>query len=187
MNTQPAKPTLMSRLRAGWRGHLGTVAVVLAVFFGVQAWQTRHFNAAIDLSIPVQWLTPEGQPHSGTLQDAIQAIRPVGQPMALYVWAEWCPICKAQQGTINSLTQDWPVLTVAMQSGDATQVRRYQMQHDLPWTTVIDPRSQLAQAQGFRSVPAFAVLDSGNRLRYPTVGYTSGWGMRARLWLAHLL
>lgn len=172
--------------RPRWMRHVGTIVLMLTVFGSVHFWQTRHVNADIDPSMRVQWLTPDGQMHHGTLSDAILATRPSGQPLALYVWAHWCPICKAQQGTINSLAQDWPVLTVAMQSGDAAQVWRYQMQHELPWTTVIDPRSQLAQAQGFRSVPAFAVLDSGNRLRFPTVGYTSGWGMRARLWLARL-
>lgn len=175
------------RRRPRWVGHLGTVALVLAVFFGAQAWQTRHVNAAVDTSIAVQWLGPDGRSYTGTLQDAIDAVRPPGQPIGFYVWAEWCPICNVQQGTINALIPDWPVITVAMQSGDASQVRRYQQQRELPWATVIDPRSQLAQAQGFQSVPAFAVLDSENRLRYPTVGYTSGWGMRARLWLARLL
>jgi hypothetical protein len=179
--------TWAGRLKARWKNHLGTVVLVLAVFFGVQAWQTRDFNATIDLATPVQWLGPDGASQNGTLQDAIHAVRPGDGVMALYIWAEWCAICTAQQGTINRLTQDWPVLTVAMQSGDAHQVRRYQLQRDLPWTTVIDSRSQIARAQGFRSVPAFVVLDSQNRLRFPTVGYTPGWGMRTRLWAASLL
>lgn len=172
------------RLKSQWKSHLGTVVLVLVVFFGIQAWQTRHFNPAIDLNTPVQWLDLHGQLHAGTLEAAIQSVRPPGQPMALYVWAEWCPICKVQQGPITRLALDWPVLTIAMQSGEAQQVRRYQVQHDLPWITVIDPRAQLAHAQGFSSVPAFVVLDSENRLRYPTVGYTTGWGMRLRLWAA---
>lgn len=181
--------TWAGRLKARWKHHLGTVAMVLVVFFGVQAWQTRDFNATIDLATPVQWIGPSGETRNGTLQDAIRAVRPGDGDgaMALYIWAEWCTICTAQQGAINQLTQDWPVLTVAMQSGDANQVRRYQQQRELPWTTVIDARSQLARAQGFRSVPAFAVLDRENRLRFPTVGYTPGWGMRARLWAASLI
>jgi len=176
-----------TRLKKLWKGPLGTVLLVLAVFFGVQAWQTRDFDGTIDLATPVQWLDPTGQQHSGSLQDAIDAVRPVGQPIALYVWAEWCTICTLQQGSINRLTQDWPVLTVAMQSGDAAQVRRYQLQRELPWATVLDPRAQFSRAHGFSAVPVFVVLDAQNRLRYATVGYTTGLGMRARLWAARLL
>jgi len=188
-DTPPPPPprSWPTRLKKLWRGPLGTVLLVLAVFFGVQAWQTRDFDGSIDLASPVQWLDPSGQPHSGRLQDAIDAVRPAGQPVALYVWAEWCTICTLQQATISRLSEDWPVLTVAMQSGDAVQVRRYQLQRELRWNTVLDPRAQLARAQGFASVPVFVVLDSQNRLRYATVGYTTGWGMRARLWAARLL
>lgn len=173
--------------RSRWVSHLGTVALVLIVFLGVQAWQTRHVSAALDTAAPTQWLAADGSLQSGRLQDAIDAVRRPGQPVALYVWADWCPICRAQQGSIDRLGQDWPVLTVAMQSGEAAQVWRYQQQHGLGWHTVIDPRGQLSRELGFRSVPAFVVIDPHDRLRHPTVGYTSAWGMRARLWLARLL
>ena len=43
----------------------------------------------------------------------LQAAHP-GQNIGLYVWADWCPICKTIQGTVNGLTQDHPVITVAM-------------------------------------------------------------------------
>lgn len=179
--------SLFKRFKAGWTSHLGTVALVLVVFFGIQAWQTRHFVSTIDLDTPVQWLDLHGQAHEGTLAAALNSVRPPGQATGLYIWAEWCPICRAQQPTITRLALDWPVLTVAMQSGDAQQVLRYQRQHDLPWITVVDPQAVLSRAQGFNSVPAFVVLDGDNRLRYPTVGYTTGWGMRVRLWAARLI
>lgn len=173
--------------RPRWIGHLGMVALVLIVFLGVQAWQTRHVSAALDTAAQAQWLAADGSVRNGSLQDAIDAVRRPGQPVALYVWAQWCPICQAQQGAIDRLGQDWPVLTVAMQSGDAVQVWRYQQQRELGWHTVIDPHGQLSRALGFRSVPGFVVIDPQNRLRHPTVGYTSAWGMRARLWLARVL
>ncbi|BAO80389.1 thiol-disulfide isomerase and thioredoxin [Serpentinimonas raichei] len=178
--TPPSKPTWRSR----WRSHLFTVALLLAVFFGVQAWQTRAVPAQLDLQQPVQWLLPTGQTQNGSLQQALDVLRlhHPGQPVALYVWAEWCPICRTMEGSVTRLGQDWPLLTVAMQSGPAAQVQRYQQQRGLPWHSVIDARGELAQALGQRSVPAFMVIDAQGRVHHPTVGFTTGTGMRLRLW-----
>ena len=173
------------RQRAQWKSHLGTVGLVLAVFFGVQAWQTRHVGSAPDLDTPVEWLTANGERHTGTLGQALASLRQrPDQAVALHFWADWCPICRTEEHSITRLHADWPVLTVAMQSGDHTAVARVQQQRGLPWNTVIDTRGTLTRAHGFTSVPGFAVLDARGQLRTPTVGYTTEIGMRLRLWWA---
>jgi len=67
-------PTPPSRWQR-WRSHLLTVALVLAVFLGVQAWQTRAVPAVLDLNQPVQWLGADGSSHSGSLAQALVAAR----------------------------------------------------------------------------------------------------------------
>jgi thiol-disulfide isomerase/thioredoxin len=177
--------TWLRRQRANWKSHLGTVALVLAVFFGVQAWQTRHVAAAPDLSMMVEWINTSGVHQSGTLGQALASIRrQPGQAVALHYWADWCPICRTEETSITQLHQDWPVLTIAMQSGPLAAVNRVQQQRGLPWNTVIDETGRLTRSHGFKAVPAFAVLDAHGRLRAPTVGYTTETGMRLRLWWA---
>ncbi|KJS73836.1 MAG: hypothetical protein JM57_04190 [Comamonadaceae bacterium BICA1-1] len=183
---KPPKPTWRSR----WRSHLLTVALLLAVFFGVQAWQTRAVPAQLDLNQPLQWLGADGSTQHGSLAQALAAARLAhpgagAQPVALYVWAEWCPICRTMEGSVTRLGQDWPLLTVAMQSGPADAVLRYQQQRGLPWHSVIDARGKLAQALGTRSVPAFMVIDAQGRVHHPTTGFSTGTGMRLRLWAVH--
>lgn len=107
-----------------------------------------------------------------------------GQPVAVYFWAEWCPICKAQEGTVDALRADWPVLTVAMQSGDAAAVSRVLRERGLAWPAALDPDGRIAARYGIRAVPALVVVDARGRLRSVAVGYTTGIGMRARLWWA---
>ena len=116
-------------------------------------------------------------------QQALQRTHP-GQNVGLYVWAEWCPICKTIQGTVDGVNADHPVITVAMQSGPPDRVARYLHGRSLGWHTLVDARSQLSQALGFGAVPAFAVITPQGQLRWPTVGLSSGWGLRLRLWLA---
>lgn len=174
-----------TRLKKLWKGPAGTVLLVLAVFFGVQAWQTRHVAASPDLTMPVEWTDTNGARQTGTLGQALATVRPKpGQAVALHYWADWCPICRTEETSITQLQQDWPVLTIAMQSGPHSAVNRVQQQRGLPWNTVIDESGRLTRAHGFQAVPAFAVLDAQGRLRVPTVGYTTETGMRLRLWWA---
>ena len=175
----PDKPAPRSRW-ARLRSHLGTVALMLAVFFGVQAWQTRGVaqDSLPDLSFTL--IERDGSRQTTTL--AAWRERHGGQPVALYLWAEWCPICKVQQPNVTDLVGDMPLLTIAMQSGPPDAVTRVLSQRQLPWPTAVDPRGELSRSLGFGSVPAFVVVDAEGQLRLPTVGYTSELGMRLRLW-----
>lgn len=177
-------------LRQRWRSHLGTVLLVLGVFVAVQAWQTRHVPNQVDAdALVLTVLSPDGMRTTETLAQALarwQQTHP-GQPVAVHVWAQWCPICRAEEGSVSALAQDWPVLTVAMQSGDAGQVQALLRQRGLAWHTAVDPQASLSKALGVQAVPAFMVVDASHRVRMPTVGYTSALGMRMRLWWVRLM
>ena len=158
---------------------LAVAAVLLAVHF----WQTRHVpnGPAPDFRA----LAVASQPGAALTLAQWRAAHP-GRPVALNFWAEWCPICKLEQGNVSRVAADWPVLTVAMRSGDAEAVRRVLAQRGLAWGTVVDPYGEIAAAYGVSAVPAFVVIGPGGELRASSVGYTSTLGMRLRLWWAAL-
>lgn len=164
------------------RSHLGTAGLVLLVFFGVQAWQTRNVPTGSLPDARFTLIQTDGQRRTTTLAEW-RAQHP-GQAVALHVWAEWCPICRTEEGTVTSLSKDHPVLSIAMQSGQPDAVARVLVRRQLPWATAVDPRGEIASALGFRAVPAFVVVDADGQLRTPTVGYTTELGMRVRLWWA---
>jgi thiol-disulfide isomerase/thioredoxin len=175
---------LGAHLRSRWRSYVGNVLLFVVVLAGVQFWQTRHVPAgpAPDLSVAV--VNPLGEVTTTTL--AQWRARHPNQPLALHFWADWCPICRAEQGSISSLSQDWPVLTVAMQSGDASKVAAVMRERELPWNAAVDPRGDIARAYGIQAVPGFVVVDRHGQIRVPSAGYTTEWGMRARLWWVKL-
>ncbi|RJT13233.1 protein disulfide oxidoreductase [Klebsiella pneumoniae] len=77
------------------------------------------------------------------------------KPLLLYVWATWCGVCRYTTPSVASLAADsGNVLTVALRSGDKIQV-----------------------------TPTLVVISQGE-VKSVTTGWTSGWGMRLRLWLA---
>ncbi len=168
--------------RTHWKSHLGTLVLAAVVLISVQAWQTRGVPGGQAPDFMLTFVQPDGTSKNSTLSDW-RALHP-GQPVALHFWADWCPICRTEEHSITRLTQDWPVLTVAMQSGPADNVLRVLQKRQLPWNAAVDERGTVLNSYGFKGVPAFVVIDAKGELRASTMGYTSELGMRLRLWWA---
>lgn len=107
-----------------------------------------------------------------------------GQAGVLHFWATWCAICELEQGMIHRLAQRYPVMTVAMQSGSSDEVTEYLRAQGVDYGVINDPDGLLASHYGVRAVPASFVIDPQGEIRFVTRGYTSGLGLRVRLWLA---
>ncbi|WP_415880384.1 protein disulfide oxidoreductase [Methylomonas sp. TEB] len=107
-------------------------------------------------------------------------------PTVLYFWAEWCGICRSMQGSISNIMRDYPGLTVAVRSGDDGTLQNYLNEKQLNWPIVNDNNGNLGQRYGIRGVPAVFFINAAGEIVFTTVGYTSEWGMRIRLWLAGL-
>lgn len=107
-----------------------------------------------------------------------------GRPVLVYFWASWCTICKLEQGAINAIKKDWPVITIAMQSGDAKDIDQYLKENGLDWPVIADPDGSLAQRYGVRGVPSSFILDKDGVIHSRESGYTTSYGLRLRLWAA---
>ena len=171
----PPPPHWRQRLVQRLRTHLPTLLMLLAIVVGAHLWHTRHLPRGVVPDATVQLASGETMPLSRW-----RALHP-GQPVALHFWAEWCPICRTEEHSVTRVQRDWPVLTVAMQSGAAPKVLQVLAQRALPWTTAVDTNGALARSMGVQSVPALLVLDASGQLRAASVGYTSEIGMRLRL------
>lgn len=169
----PPPPKALWR-RLPWR----EVLLFIVVFAAVQLWQTRDMTTGAMPALA----GPLASGGAGSLA-ATQA-QANGRPVLVYLWASWCPICRLEEATVGALAQDWPLLTIAMQSGNAIEVAHFMAQRDIHYPTLIDEHGTLAAQLGVRSVPAWFVVDSQQRIRFAGSGYSSGWGLRLRLWWA---
>ncbi len=171
-------------LRRDWKQHLATLALAWLAVVAVDTWRTRDLPAGPAPDAPlVMAVTPTNGFASDTTLAQWRAQHP-GRAVAVHFWAEWCAVCKLEEPSIASLSTDWPLLGVAMQSGNAERVAQVQRQRGMAWPTAVDPQGTLSHSWGVRSVPALVVIDAGGQVRFATSGYTPQWAMRLRLWWA---
>jgi hypothetical protein len=177
-----------------FKKHLRFVLLLASLVVAMQIWQTWNLQTG-RISDQISQLesvliSPDGHEQTQTFGQAITAIRkdhPAGQPIGLHVWASWCSICKLEEHSISRVSRDHPIMTIAMQSGSADQVKTHLQDRSLAWHAWVDSRSEISQQMGISAVPTFMVIDAYGQLRMPAVGYTTELGMRARLWLSRWL
>jgi thiol-disulfide isomerase/thioredoxin len=165
-----------------WRRWVMDVAVVIGIVLAVQWWQARSLasGAAPPLAGP-----EIGQEIGLAANDGwLDIARLRGAPVLVHFWGSWCPICRLMDGTVARIAEDHTVVSVALQSGSAPEVRTYLEQNGLALPVVLDPDGRLARDWGVTGVPASFVLDAEGRIRFATRGASSGPGLRLRLWLA---
>lgn len=110
-----------------------------------------------------------------------------GRPVLVHFWATWCPVCRLGDDAIEAIAADFPVITVAMQSGSRADITRHMSEEGLSFPVLPDSYGELASRWGVQGVPTSFVLDSGGGIRFSAVGLTTEVGLRARLWAANNL
>jgi len=162
--------------RRRWVRYLTEALVFVAIFAAIATWQKRHMAEGPAPTLVATTLAG----------DPFDLHAPRAGPVLVHFWASWCPVCKAEEGTIEALAADPErrVITIAMESGDAAEVRAHLAERGLELPVIVDEQGRLAAAWGVRGVPATFVVDATNAIRFREMGYTTGPGLRLRLWWA---
>jgi len=151
------------------------ILLIISIVFGVRAWQQKDVVKGEAPSFQSVMLNGE----TVNLQDYR------GKPFLLHFWASWCHICKLEEGSITKIEKDWPMLSVAYQSGDKAEVQKHMQERGLEgWPTIIDKDNRLGDLFGVTGVPTSYIIDGKGNIRFAELGLTSSWGLRARLWWA---
>jgi len=158
-----------------WRSYAINLLLFVAVVAGVRFWQQRDMVRG---AAPVlHGITLAGLPYALPTHPE--------RPVLVHFWATWCPICRAEQDAIAAIAHDDPnVITIAMQSGRPEEVVRYMKEQGIDFRVVNDPEGGISSAWGVHAVPASFIIAPDGQIRFVEVGYTTGMGLRLRLWLA---
>jgi thiol-disulfide isomerase/thioredoxin len=159
------------------RPWLRDVLIVAVVLVAIRAYQQRDLPSGAAPQL-------EGKLVDGSVV-SLASYR--GEPVLVHFWATWCGVCRMEQGSIDAIASDRPVLSISSRSGEADLVSKYVTQHQVKPRVVVDSAGALAQRFGVHAFPTTFVLDRNGDIRFREVGYTTELGLRARLWLVGLL
>ena len=150
------------------------IGIFILLYLGVRTYMQRDLPSGPVPSIQAMTLT-------GSQFDIAT---PRKGPLLIHFWASWCPICHLEQNGIQAISRDYPVISIAMNSGDAMEVKQFLLKQGLDFPVINDPAGDIAQHFGVIGVPVSFVVDDRNQIRYVERGYTTEWGLRLRLWLS---
>jgi len=158
--------------RFRWRRLLLDVAIVAGVVAAVGAWQSRNLRGAG----PAPALT--GPTLAGGALD-LSSLH--GRKTVVAFWAPWCGVCKLEMPTLNALAKDGvQVIGVALGYPDVAAVERFAREHQLAFPTVLGDE-RIRRDWAVEVFPTLYVIDEQGRIEHAMVGYTTGLGLRLRL------
>lgn len=169
------KPGGKSALRL-WTRRTAEALLIVVIFMGVRVWQQRGMVEG--MAPPLQGALLDGKPYALPAHPE--------KPVLVHFWATWCPVCRAEQGTVNALAEEYPVITVAMSSGEHVAVSKFMDEQHLYFPVINDGDGKISAHWGVKGVPSSFIIGTDGKIRFTEVGYTTGWGLRLRLWLAGL-
>ncbi len=157
-----------------WKRWALEALILIVIVAGITTWQNSGLASGV------------APPLAGTRTDGSSVkLGADGTARLVVFWATWCKVCRAEAGNIEAVARDWPVITVAMQSGELKEIADYLEERGLKVPAIADDDSDIADAWGVRVVPAHFVVDGAGNIRFRVIGYTTKWGLRARLWWAN--
>jgi len=170
--------TYWQSLRANfWRALAFDVILITGVFFAVHGWQTRD--------LPIDEPAPEtvlALLDGSGIRSAVTA----GELGIVYFFAPWCIYCRHSIGNLDDLVSSGRVswaTAVALDYADAREVQEFIETTGIS-LPVLMGNPATASDWSVRAFPTYYVIGADGRISSRSVGYSTGFGMLIRNWLA---
>lgn len=163
-----------SKLRRWAREGIILFLLTLAVMWGVDRYRKP--------TLPANFSATPMQSIDGNIHDI--AALSHDRPLLIYVWATWCSICRFTTPAVNQLAEEGGnVVSIAMRSGDDAKLERWVDKKNLSMPVINDANGALSQAWQVSVTPTLVIVSKGSVVS-TTTGWTSFWGLKARMWWA---
>jgi thiol-disulfide isomerase/thioredoxin len=98
-----------------------------------------------------------------------------GKVVLLNFWATWCPSCRFEMPSMESLHKEYGelglvVLAVAFQEG-AEEVRSFYQEHELSFPGLLDPTAKVFELYKTWSLPTTFVINKRGYIVGKVIGY----------------
>jgi thiol-disulfide isomerase/thioredoxin len=105
-------------------------------------------------------------------------------PLVLHFWGTWCPICKQEAPNIQTISENYNVLTVAVDSGNDKRLKDWLKSRNLSFSVYNDTTGSLAKKFKIKVFPTTIIFDRSGKIKFIESGYTSTLGLISRIKLA---
>ncbi len=112
-----------------------------------------------------------------------------GKVVVLNFWATWCPPCKEEMPSLQTLhdISDSGTLVLAVNVNEpAVRVARYAQSTGLSLPIVLDPKSEMVRRFGVTAFPTTVLIGPDGHARWRIVGDVDWSGAQANGWLAEV-
>jgi peroxiredoxin len=148
--------------------------ILIAVFYLINLYQTRNTPDIV----------PELQTQLMSGEQIDIKIMSKKSPLLLYFWGSWCPLCSFTSSAVTEIAKDYQVLTIALSSGDSSQVKQYLIENSYHFPVINDADGAISKEWGVLATPTFIIINKQGKISYITTGISTIWGLKFRLWLA---
>ena len=150
--------------------------LVLLLMAGIGAWKTKDAVRGEAPMIVGELLS--GEPFN------LSEHR--GKPVLVHFWATWCPVCQFENSTIDQLSNDYTVISLASWSKGKAEVMAFMRAENVHMPVLLDTDGEWAKLYGVKAVPASFILNKQGNIQFVTSGFTTSLGLRLRLWWASI-
>jgi len=112
-----------------------------------------------------------------------------GRSVVLNFWATWCPPCKEELPSLQTLHEIGggdPVVIGVNVRETTSHVRRYLASTGMSFPVVLDPQAELARRFGVSVFPTTLLIAPNGQIRWRVVGEVDWAGAEAGRWVASL-
>lgn len=118
-----------------------------------------------------------------TLLDETNYSHPKDKPILIHFWATWCPTCKIEASNIQTISKDYEVLTIAVNSGSNSEIREYMSKNSFDFKVYSDEDGFFSKEFNISAYPTTFIYDRERNLIFSEVGFTSTLGLYFRMWI----
>ena len=165
-----------NKKQSRWLSWLIYIVIFIVVVQGVNLWKTRNAQSGNLSEFDGVFIDGSSFTVAGYS----------GKPVLIHFWATWCPICDLEKNSIESISNDYPVISIASWSEGESAVDAYMIENNLTFPVMLDNEGTLAQGFGVKGVPTSFILAPDGEISFVETGYSTEIGLRLRLWFSTL-
>jgi len=121
----------------------------------------------------------------GLIDNSIFSTRDqLNKPLLIHFWATWCPTCKLEASNIQTLSEHFNVITIAVKSGTNQEISQYMKSNHFNFKVINDANGALSSQYSVAAFPTTFIYNAQGNLEFTEVGYSSIIGLYLRMWWA---